>query len=350
MPRVQNEDEQSLLLPEKLDALFKGRKQGIILLHDNPDPDAIASSFALKLILQHCYALNPDLVYGGLISRAENRAMVQILKISLKKIHYVRWEKYDLIILIDTQPGAGNNSLPQGMKCHLVIDHHPRRNRLQSNMAVIYPGIGATATIMVNWLMQKHVPISSNLATALAYAIRSETQDLGRENSPQDVEAYLTVFPQASMRTLAHIAYPRLSDDYFKTLSYALERSVIYGNIMCIHIGEIPYPEITAEIADLFLRRRRTSWCLCTGKYKSNLYLSLRASSPGADAGRVIKKVVPDKNMAGGHNTFAGGRIALESGRAAERNEIEKRICLLFAGCFGYKEPDWKPLLGETED
>jgi nanoRNase/pAp phosphatase (c-di-AMP/oligoRNAs hydrolase) len=336
-------------IPEKVDRVMSGGRRALILMHDNPDPDAIASSYAMQHLLRDCYQLVSDIAYGGLISRAENRAMVRILKIQIKKSRYIRWQKYDRIILLDTQPGAGNNSLPPGAACHLVIDHHPRRRGLKSEIDVIVPHVGATATIMTQWLQQRSIEISVSLATALSYAIRSETQDLGRETTEHDIQAYLSVFPKSSMRSLAHIAYPRLSDDYYETLSEALEKSRVYRNIMCIHMGDIPYPEIAAEMADLLLRRRGTSWCLCTGYYRTGLYLSLRASAPGADAGKVIKRCVPDRNMAGGHKSFAGGRVILEDG-GADLEEVEARISRRFAGVFGYEDAVWKSLLGNTDD
>jgi D-arabinose 1-dehydrogenase-like Zn-dependent alcohol dehydrogenase len=55
-----------------------------IFTHDNPDPDAISSAFALKEIAKH-YGVEADILYFGEIMHQENRSMVNLLEIPLLK-------------------------------------------------------------------------------------------------------------------------------------------------------------------------------------------------------------------------------------------------------------------------
>ncbi len=333
-------------VPEGLGMLLSSKKRCIILLHDNPDPDALASGYALSVLITARYGLKSSILYGGLISRAENRAMVRLLEIPLKKIGHVRLDHDDFIAMIDTQPGSGNNSLPKGTRCHLVIDHHPRNRKRDSDLEMIDPVVGATATILVYWLLESGVEFSTNLATSLAYAIRTETQDLGRKTTDEDIRAFFAVYPRASMKKLSHIAYPKLPRNYFQALSDGLQKTYCYRNLISAHLGIIPYPEIVAEMADLLLRYERMSWCLCTGRFGNHLYLSLRAAAPGANAGKIIQKLVGDPARAGGHETFAGGRIPLQNG--GDGDGPENRLSQQFARQFGYPNPYWKPLLADN--
>ena len=333
---------------EKLNALeklFKDQRRLLVVLHNNPDPDAIASAFALSFLVKKLFQVQSTLAYGGIIGRAENLAMVRELKIHLLRISRIRFNRYDRIAMVDTQPGAGNNALPKDVRCHVVIDHHPRRRGLKADFIHIDTEYGATATVLIEWLMAGRLDIPADLATALAYAIRTETQDLGRETSRRDIDAYLNVYPRANMRKLARIAYPKLPHSYFTTLGSGLKRALTYRHLICVHLGDIPIPELVAEIADLMMRHKHIGWVLCTGRFSDNLIISLRSSNPKAQAGKIIKRVVPNRNMAGGHDTFAGGMIPLSDYSGDNTDHLEEHLTEEFSRIMGYPDADWKPLL-----
>ncbi|HEY0882985.1 MAG TPA: bifunctional oligoribonuclease/PAP phosphatase NrnA, partial [Archangium sp.] len=62
---------------ERLAKLFKGRKRGLVLTHDNPDPDSMASAWALAAVLTQKVGVPTEIAYGGIIGRAENAAFVK---------------------------------------------------------------------------------------------------------------------------------------------------------------------------------------------------------------------------------------------------------------------------------
>ena len=159
---------------------IKGR--WLVLMHDNPDPDAIAAAAALSLLLREGFGHSVTAAYGGLIGRAENREMVRALGIRMSHVRHLKWSNYRRFALVDTQPRTGNNQLPQRIVPDLVFDHHPaRRASAQARFVDIRPEYGATATLMAEYLAAADVPISRKLSTALIYAIRTETQDFRRE-------------------------------------------------------------------------------------------------------------------------------------------------------------------------
>ncbi|MGB3862231.1 MAG: hypothetical protein WA915_09095 [Candidatus Aminicenantaceae bacterium] len=61
------------------------KKRVLILPHDNPDPDAIASAWGLSYLLKKKLGLASTIAYSGLIGRTENRELVRELKIPLVK-------------------------------------------------------------------------------------------------------------------------------------------------------------------------------------------------------------------------------------------------------------------------
>ena len=328
----------------QLDELLQGQQSLLIVLHNHPDPDALASGMALRYLAQKRYKIETHIAYGGLISRAENLAMVKELRIPLKKISRVNFESYDRIALLDTQPGQGNNSLPQDIPCHILIDHHPANLDYAIPFVMIEPDIGTTVTLLIRLLRAANVSLTSDLATALTYAIRSETQELGREAHDYDIDAYFLVYPKASMRKLSRISFPKLPRTYFAMLAKTLDQTSVFRHLMCAHIGDVPNPETVAEMADLLLRHQRISWVLCTGRFKKNLILSMRSSNPDAKAGKIIRQLVPEQHNAGGHDMFAGGKIALNGLPETDITILELRLSKQFAELMGFPQADWKPL------
>ncbi|MBN2290764.1 MAG: phosphoesterase, partial [Candidatus Glassbacteria bacterium] len=247
--------------------------------------------------------------YAGEIGRAENRAMVRLLKLPLTPLGDLRWRKNSWFALVDTQPSARNNSLPEGARTLMVFDHHPVKRPQNCVFSHIRDDLGATSTLLLNYIQQAKLEIDWRLATAIAYALISETQDLGREARREDNQAYLSVIPKTRLPVLARMKYPLLPHDYYLTLSRALDNTYYYKNIIITRLGHIDTPDMVHQMADLFLRFERRSWSLTLGWNDEWIFLSLRSSNLRAKCGRLIQKMVRGKGHAGGHDMVAGGRI-----------------------------------------
>ncbi len=330
----------------KLDNILSDKKDFLILLHNYPDPDAIASAAALGYIAEQRSTVKASIAYGGNIGRVENRTLINKLNIHLKEINRVRLNKYDCFALVDGQPKASNTP---DIHYHIVIDHHPQRKDTKADLVIIKPGIGVTASIMVSWLEQCNLEIPSNLATALTYAISSETQDLGREATQEDISAYLTVFTKCSLRKLSQILHPKLPHSYFIALTKTMNRTYTFRNLICAHMGKIPNLEIVPEMADFLLKHRQKSWALTTGSYKNQLVISIRSSNRDAKAGEFIKKLVGNPDTVGGHDMIAGGYIPIDNESQKRIAKLEQDLSRKFASLQGYDNADWKPLI-DTEE
>lgn len=327
-----------------LDSLFFESQKMLIVLHDNPDPDALAAGMALKTLCESRYNMNVVISHGGLINRAENRTMVSELSIPLTCFDDVDIHAFDRIAVVDTQPGRGNNALPATTHCHLVIDHHASMEMATADLIIYNKSIGATATLLGELLQATSIEIKSNLATAIAYAIRTETLELQREAGPRDIRMYLSVYPISSLHKIGAISWPKLPNSYYEMLSIALVRAQIFRYFVFIPIGEVVMPEIVAEMADLFLRRERVTWVLAMGFYNSHAYFSLRTSHYKGQAFRILQNILGDAKNAGGHDTFAGGRLAVNFDDGAAK-DMEKEIAERFASSLGYKDAGWKRLV-----
>ena len=282
----------------------------LVLTHDNPDPDSIAAAATLSRILRVAFRHPVTTGYGGIIGRAENREMVKALGIHLTHSRHLNWKHYKHVALVDCQPGTGNNQLPEDRVPDVIFDHHPMRRASQkARFTDIRTDYGATATILAEYLEASGVESNKRLSTALIYAVRSETQDFGREFGGADKAAFDTFFPQADIRALAKIQKPRLPLSYFSTLHRSLESLETVSTLVVSHLGDVEQPDIVPEIADLLLRLEGKNWSACTGLYENRLYMSLRTTNPRTDAGRLMRRILGRRGKGGGHGMIAGGWI-----------------------------------------
>ncbi len=294
---------------------FKDKKRILILTHDYPDPDAVAAGMALRgLLRRRLKSTEVEIAFGGMVGRAENRAMVKAVRADIRPLEEIDLTTYDAFALVDTQPRTGNNSLPAGKVPTVVIDHHPiRRETRRVKYHDIRTRFGATATMMYEYLKAARYRLDADLATALFYGIKTETQALTREASRSDRDAYVALLPQVDFRRIYEIEYAGVPREYFAHMGSALANTTLFGDVAITSLGQIPNPDFCAEFCDMILRLESIRWALCVGRNDSGtLYLSLRTRERRGHAGRTIAKVVGREGKAGGHGMMAGGIALLE--------------------------------------
>jgi len=285
----------------------------LIVMQDNPDPDAIAAACALKELANKKAGITCRLSYGGTIGRAQNRELVDYLGVNLHPFNEIGNKYFDLIAMVDTQPATGNNPLPPKILPDIVIDHHPLRKPTRSvAFTDIRKNYGATSTIMWEYLSAAKITPQIPLATALLYGIRSDTQDLGRESIQADIDAMEDLYPLANKRMLSQIQQGRVPTGYYQMLSTALANTRIYENCLICNIGEIDNPDMIGELADLLLRHEQVNWVMCYACFDNRLLISLRTQDKDLKAGDVIHNVVCRIGTGGGHAGMAGGQIQLQ--------------------------------------
>lgn len=299
-----------------------GRRMGplLILTHDNPDPDALASAWALGHLVQSLCRARVRIAYGGAIGRRENRIMAESLSIPAYPLRPSDLSAYPRTALVDAQPPFRNNRFPPRRKPDILVDHHPRHPETQASTLVIDEGVGATTTLMAEALLLSGVRIPKRLATAVVYGIGSETQNLGREACRRDADAYREFFGRADMRDLWRIANPRRPAAFFEVLARGIRDAFVCRRVIGVHLGVVPNPDRVAEMADFLLTHEGMRWAIVTGRCPGRLHVSLRTHDEAGGAGRLLKTLL--RGRAGGHRMIAGGSIDMDE-NASERDWTE---------------------------
>ncbi len=334
----------------KLDRLVhyaRSHRRALILTHDNPDPDSIASGVALAHLLEKLAGVEAAVAYGGIVGRAENRALIRVLKLPVVPVSRVMFDDYDLICMVDTQPEQGNHSLPARHFPDVVIDHHPERpDSHLAPIADVGGPIGATSTVVAEYFRASGLKVPTQVATALFYGIKADTRDLGRQTTQQDVDAYLWLFPIIDKDALAEIEHPKLPEEYFRLYHTAIEKAQLFGDAVVCDLGEIYAPDMVAEVAERFSFLAEVKWSLAFGEYEDSVFFSLRTTDRRMNAGRLIRDVIEAKGgSAGGHGTMAGARISVKGLSAAARKRLGEEVVRAFLDAFGVRARKPKKLV-----
>jgi nanoRNase/pAp phosphatase (c-di-AMP/oligoRNAs hydrolase) len=323
-----------------------GRRSLLIYTHDNPDPDSLAAALGLQRFAEHELGVTATVTYGGIVGRAQNRAMVENLKMPLTPIERIDLTLFDTIALVDSQPETGNNSLPVGHRIDIVIDHHPLRPAsARAAWCDIRPALGATSTIVFEYLRQRAVPIDTALATAFFFALRTETRDLGRESTEAERHAYLELVPLVDHSLLYRMTHPKVPRAHFAALDRALRSALVFGDVVAVNLGALGYPDLVAEIADLLLSYEGARLVLCMGQYEQSPYMSLRTEADNARAGSVMRQVVGNDGAAGGHGTMAGARLFARVSSEAQLAVTFKDMVQRLLAALGHATMPGDPLL-----
>lgn len=329
---------------------IRGRGKVLIVTHDNPDPDSIASAVALRHLILMKTGQDAILAYGGVIGRSENRKMVELLEIPMVSINTLDLGQFAVVGMVDTQPCSGNNSLPQSQPVHMVIDHHIPKTDLSGICWVdVREHYGASATILYEYLTDQNVSINTRLATSLFYAIKSETQDLGREWSKADREAYLKLLPLSNNRILFDIIHPQVPRDYFSAFRSAIENARIYGETLVFNLRTINNPDHVAELADFLLRQQGIRYVLGMGWFNGTQILSMRTMNSDARLGLVIQDMVKGVGSAGGHGMIAGGQVRGVGQDEASQQNIEQLLTRRMLNKLEIPVTAGEPLLSEPK-
>ena len=310
--------------------LVEGKQTLLAQTHDFPDPDTIASAMGLGWLLGELCGLDATIGYGGIIGRAENKAMIKQLGIKMKRTSLKDFEKYDLVALLDTQPEVGNHCVPNSLTPNIVFDHHfPRELEGPTPEFHDVGGqYGATSTKVTELIIAAGIEPPTDVATALFYGVKSDTQNLAREASPADIAAYLYLLPRADNRVLNEIENPQVPLDYFRVLNKAILRAKLYDSMIVSDLGEVYTPDLCAEVADRLLQVEGVKHALAVGWYEESLFLSMRTRSRKQNAGKILHSIVVGLKLgtAGGHGPMAGARIPLEGRSQRARADIRRKV------------------------
>jgi len=306
-------------------SLLGSRERVGILLQPDPDPDGIASGFALRALLGRKKSTAPLISFGA-VERPENRALVRALGLELRTLTPDELDEFDGLALVDVQPNVFGEDPPARVRSvDVVIDHHPERTGYDAVMRDIRTHYGATATIMTEYMRAAGLEMGPKLATGLLYGIKSDTQVLGRETSSHDVNAFAYLHALHSPALLRRVERPALPVDGLKALGRALARARVEHGVHIVVLGRVR-EDVIPQAADFALQAEGAEWAVAAGTVGGNVVFSVRNVGYVRAAGEVVRAVVEGLGVGGGHRSMAKGIIPLKAFREVYGGTDHTRI------------------------
>lgn len=312
-------------LARKLHSLLAGWEGTLaIVTHNNPDPDAIGSAMALAAIAKSANPrkLKCRIFYDGIIGHQENRTMVNLLDIRMEKLDPQAIQDCSYIALVDS-PGPGmNNSLSPRTRVSIIIDHHKDGHGQDSaTFSDIRPGMGATASIISQYLQELDIPVDKNVATGLFYGIRSDTREFRRNVTPQDLANAAFLLPLTDGDILDQIMSPSLSQETLDVLGNAIKNRHIQSGYLFSNVGYVHNRDSLPQAADLLISLEGVNTALVYGITDDAIVISARNRDIRLHIGNVLEEAFGDIGDAGGHPNMAAATIPLSYFRRVRNKE-----------------------------
>lgn len=292
-------------------------KRFLVLTHRSPDPDALGACCGMRHLLKEGFGCEPVVATMGRIHRAENVAMVRELGLVFEDYRDLDLSQFAGSVLVDSQPSFGHTFVPEEVPLLAVIDHHETPQHGIARAAEVphfdvRHDVGATASVVYEYLRDAGVPLDQHTASALFCGVRFDTADLSHHLSELDEEAYFATLRLADRPCVVRIQRPPLPVEYYRELDRALQTARRYGPLIVGLFHEVPNPESVAEMADFFLRMEGCQWTLAGGAFEDDYFISLRTDYAFGPAYDLLEAIMGDEGSFGGHGRIAGGQIPLE--------------------------------------
>lgn len=305
-------------------------KNAVIVLQDDPDPDSLACALALRTLLGRNRLAMPMGSFGK-VTRPENLEMMRLLDLDVVSLAERNLADFDWIAMVDTQPPHLRRALP---RVDAVIDHHPSQASYDARFKDVRSSYGATATILVEYLRAEGVRVNERLATALLYAIRTDTLLLDRPVTEADIEAFTWLYQRANINQIRRIERPALPRETLLSFADGLREARIAEKVIFSHLGVVRREDIIPQLADFCLQVEGVEWSVVSGVVHAELIISVRNVGFVQRAGAVVKAAFGELGPAGGHRTMAKAVIPLaalpgvENDRPTDRTyrECESRF------------------------
>jgi nanoRNase/pAp phosphatase (c-di-AMP/oligoRNAs hydrolase) len=316
---------------KRISSLFEPHDH--VLLPIVADPDAIASALALRRILWRKVA-SSKIVRVNDIKRPDNLTLLRYLRLKLPFFSEVNHLEYNKFALLDGQPA--HNELLSGIKFDLILDHHPVLESTSAELVDIRPDYGATATIMTELLKAGKIKPSKTLATALFYAIKTDTDSFSRPSLDEDMKAFRYLFPFVDHNWIRKIESSEIPLSLLRYFRNAFSELMIRGNMGFVYLDRVNHPDTLVMISDFLLHIQALDTTIVGGISDDTLVVVFRNANSRKNAGRMAETAFGNIGRAGGHAAAARAEIPLsklaEYKILPENNDFGKLIMDIVRG------------------
>jgi nanoRNase/pAp phosphatase (c-di-AMP/oligoRNAs hydrolase)/precorrin-6B methylase 2 len=302
-----------------------------IITHKNPDPDAISSALALATIARNANPkkLECRIFYDGNIGHQENRTLVNLLEIKMERMNPQVLQECNYLALVDCSAPGVNNPLSPRTRVNIVIDHHKEGLSQESmiDFVDIRPGLGATASILTQYMQELDIAVDRFVATGLFYGIRSDTKDFKRNVTSLDLNYAAFLLPLTDNDLLEKIMSPSLSQETLDVLGAAIRNRKIRSGYLFSNVGYVRNRDTLPQAADLLINLEGVNTALVYGITDEAIIMSVRNRDIRLHIGNVLAEAFAGMGDAGGHPNMAAATLPLSYfSRVEDKEELLRLV------------------------
>jgi nanoRNase/pAp phosphatase (c-di-AMP/oligoRNAs hydrolase) len=281
----------------------------LILLHNDPDPDAMAAGLALRNVLRRTKQTAVIAALQG-VTRPENQRMMNLLDIHVEIVDPQHLSEFDRVAMVDVQPHYFGGAID---RVDLVIDHHPEQSGYSAVFKDIRADYGSTSTILTEHLRAVDANISERTATAMLYAIKSDTLFFNRQANRVDIEAFSYLYPLADAALIKKMEGAEITMDRLDYVLRARQGGRMQEQVFCAFLGSSPREDFIPYVADFYLQLEDVKWTIVAGIVNDSVVMSVRNLGYSKNAGEFVRKYFSDIGSAGGHRAMAKAVVPLRA-------------------------------------
>ena len=318
---------------DRLRAVLADYEEVAVLMHPNPDPDAMSCSLAVAE-LAGAVDTTATMVYSGEIRRPENRAFETVLDLEFERIESAEEIGSESVVLVDHNEPRGFPGA-EAIDPVAVVDHHPG-NGTGTRFTDVRTDDGACATIFaeyfddLDWEFyevgaavgdgsfdESGVPdcaLPTHVATGLLYGIQSDTRSLTNGCSSADFEAASFLYQGIDVDLLNRIANPQVDAEVLDVKARAVTNREVRAPYAYSDVGRVSNTDAIPQAADELETLEGVSAVVVVGESEETIRLAGRSRDDRVHIGRVIESVLEDIPMAegGGHARMGGGQVSID--------------------------------------
>ena len=314
-----------------------------VLMHPNPDPDAMASAIGIASLADQL-DVDATLQFPGQIRHQENRAFRTVLDLELDRIDHVSDLAAESVVLVDHNEARGFAGA-EGVLPTAVVDHHPG-DGAGEEFTDVRTDYGATASIVAEYFgdngavpvpPDKHASetdgdlvLSTRAATGLLYGILADTKHLTVGASEADFAAAAYVYPGVDQDRLDRVANPAVDAEVLEVKARAIAGRQIEGSFAVADVGGVNNVDAIPQAADELIQLEGVSAVVVIGERDKTVHLSGRSRDDRVHMGNAIAAVLDDvdNGNGGGHSRMGGGTIEPELDPTGEEPKTVDRDAL----------------------
>ena len=314
-----------------------------VLMHPNPDPDAMATALGVVDIAERA-GTPATIQYSGQIRHQENRAFRTVLDLEAEAVESADGLASSNVVLVDHNEPRGFSGAGE-VHPYAIVDHHPGEGT-GSAFTDVRTDYGACASVLAEYYRELGVRpadpetngsgavIPSAVATGLLYGILSDTNHLTRGCSNADFGASAFLYPGVDEEALDRIANPQVDAEVLDVQARAIANRDVRAPYAVSDVEDVSNVDTIPQAADKLLDLEGVSAVVVVGEREGTLHLSGRSRDDRVHMGDALAAAVEDVPMssAGGHARMGGGQVSVEHmsglgpGDGLTREELHERL------------------------